>query len=329
MILRILMNHASAIKRALQEALRGDSRLRSILRYHVGLEDQQGRPADECGKLVRPSLLLFVAEELGVSLHQALPAAVGIELIHGFSLLHDDIQDRDATRRGRPAAWTVWGASEAINAGDLMQTLAVTSALRAGVPATNILMTATAEMIEGQSLDLSFESRHVRLEEYYRMIDLKTGALLRASLEMGGVLAESEPAVLAHLTQLGRALGRAFQIQDDLLGTWGDSDVLGKPAGSDIRRRKQSYPAILAFERSSAEDRRALTAVYSFEEPVTEDHVTQTIRLMTRLGIREAGKAEVCDALAHAHAALNELPFSSEGKADMVALLDYLARRRK
>jgi geranylgeranyl diphosphate synthase, type I len=328
MSLTILSAYRSNIIDALSEALRADTPLCSILRYHAGLTDQDDSPADATGKLLRPSLVMFVAEQLSAPLERAMSAAIGLELIHNFSLIHDDIQDGDRTRRGRPTVWARWGVNEAINAGDLMQALAVRSALRAGPAVAERLLQATLEMIEGQSLDLSFEARRVPLDDYLQMIDRKTGALLTAAFELAGIVAAAEAGTLSHLAQLGHAVGRAFQIQDDLLGIWGQSNVIGKPRGSDIRQRKQSYPAILAFERASGDDLAMLTAVYDRDIP-SDAEVTQVMTLMTKLGIQEAGRTEVQRHLDAATQALDALPFTSAGRHDLMELIDYLARRNK
>ncbi len=328
MSLKILERYRERIERALGDALQGDTRLRSILRYHVGLTDQEEHPADATGKLLRPSLVLFVAEQLSASIEQAMPAAIGLELIHNFSLIHDDIQDGDRTRRGRPTVWTLWGEREAINAGDLMHVLAVQEALRCGEVVADTLLTATDAMIEGQSLDLDFETRQITLAEYLDMIDRKTGALLRAAFELGGVVAGADAAVRRHLLDLGHAIGRAFQIQDDLLGVWGDTAVVGKPNGSDVRRRKKSYPVLLAFEQVGASELDTLRAIYARDDLNHED-AAWVIEQMDRLGIRDAGRAAVREHLTEASEALDALPFSGEGRADMAELIGYLERRNK
>ncbi len=323
----LLQRYTSQIERAMAHALDGTSSLRMILRYHVGLCDEHGYPARDGGKLLRPSLLLFVGEELGVSIGSAMPAAVALEMVHAFSLIHDDIQDADRTRRGRAAAWTLWGIPQAINAGDLLHALAVREALRSGRQAAQRLLDATATMIEGQSEDLSFESQRVALQAYLEMIDKKTGALITAALEMAGLIADADPKVLSTLGRLGHAMGRAFQIQDDLLGIWGDAEVLGKPSGSDIRRRKKAYPAVLAFERATGRDLELLSNVYMQEAPIEEDQVDQVVELMTRLDVRQSGREGVHAAAARATEALDDLPLSREGRAKLHALLEYLERR--
>lgn len=328
MSLGILTTYRAGIQEGLKSALAGGSRLRSILRYHAGLEDEAGRPADATGKFLRPSLVLFIATQLGADIEQAMPAAIGLELIHNFSLIHDDIQDADRTRRGRPTVWTVWGTNEAINAGDLMQAIAVSCALRAGSDVAGVLLAATDEMIEGQSLDLGFESRQATLDEYLRMIDRKTGALLRAAFTLGGVVAGADASVRRTLLILGSSIGRAFQIQDDLLGVWGDSGVVGKPCGSDIRRGKKSYPTILAFERARDEELSLLESIYARDE-VTDEDVAWVMALMNRHRIRETGQQTVRSHLEESESALDALGLSPAGRNDMNELLEYLAGRSK
>jgi len=328
MDLAVLTRYRVQITDALAASLEGEAALRPILAYHVGLADERGRPANAVGKLLRPSLVLFVAQQLGASLERALPAAVGLELIHNFSLIHDDIQDGDRTRRGRPTVWAAWGVNEAINAGDLMQALAVHEALQSGPVAASLLLNATAAMIEGQSMDLGFETRTVALDQYLRMIDGKTGALIVAAFQLGGAVADADDATQAVLRRLGRAVGRAFQIQDDLLGIWGDALVVGKPNASDIRRRKKSYPTVLAFERANGDDRATLQQIYG-QAALTDDDVDWVINLMTRLGIQSDGRITVQEHLDDAAQALDELPFSTDGRRDLENLMDYLARRDK
>lgn len=312
----------------LRDALAGRSTLSHIVREHVGVEDPAGRPTDGAGKLLRPSLVLFVARELGCDVARALLAAVAIELVHNFSLVHDDIQDRDRSRRGRPTLWAVYGEAEAINAGDLLHAVAAREAARCGAEAAACLAQATVDMIEGQSLDLSYEGRFVSLDEYLTMVDCKTGALLRCSLELGGIVAVADANARRALRELGIELGRAFQIRDDALGIWGDGDVLGKPQGSDVRRRKKAFPAVWAHVHSRGEDRRKLESVYSAER-VEEGDVAWVVDLMERTGARDAADAAVHAHLEAGERLLEQIPFSSAGRAELRELIQFLAGRTK
>ncbi|MCY3693663.1 MAG: polyprenyl synthetase family protein [Chloroflexi bacterium] len=218
-----------------------------VARYHLGWTEANGTPitGPSGGKQLRAGLLLLACEALGGG-RAGLPAAAAIELFHAMTLLHDDIMDRDRQRRGRPAAWTIWGEATAINAGDLLLTRAFAALAEFGAdPTASIRRMADAcgAVIRGQQLDLQFETRSaVSASEYEQMIALKTATLFGLALEMGAVAAgcDSDP-----WRRLGHQLGLAFQMRDDALGIWGDPQVTGKPAGGDLRRGKKSLPVVL------------------------------------------------------------------------------------
>jgi geranylgeranyl diphosphate synthase type I len=324
--LELLARYRDRIVDGLRAALSGQGPLGDVLCYHAGLVDESGNPADALGKLLRPALVLLTAEDLGGRLEDAVPAAVGLELVHEFSLIHDDVQDRDATRRGRPSVWSIWGVAEAINAGDLMQALAVRTALRAGPEPARLLVEATAEMIEGQSMDLDFEDRFVSPEEVLAMIDRKTGALFRCAFELGGVCAGAGADLIELLRSLGRSIGRAFQIRDDLLGIWGDGEVTGKPVGSDVRRRKKSYPLALGASRAAGGERVRLEAIYARDD-LEDGDVVWVVALLDRLGVRARAAAAVDAYVAEAKSAVAAVPFRSEARDLLGDLITFLARR--
>ena len=231
-----------------------------MLRYHLGWVDADFAPArSDSGKRLRPALALLTCEAAGGDWESALPAAAAIELLHNFSLIHDDIEDGDTTRRGRATLWTIWGKPQAINAGDALFTLAhiaLGGMVSRNVPPTRRLAVrerfdhACLALTQGQHLDLSFESRpRISEAEYLRMIGGKTAALVAGACAIGAIVAGSE--VVADYENFGREVGFAFQIQDDLLGIWGDPEVTGKPAGNDIRHRKKSLPIAYGLDRSA------------------------------------------------------------------------------
>jgi geranylgeranyl diphosphate synthase type I len=313
---------------SLRDALAGSSSLLCIVRQHVGIEDAAGGAADGAGKLLRPSLVLFVAEELGARLAEALPAAVALELVHNFSLVHDDIQDRDRTRRGRPTVWVTHGEAMAINAGDLLYAIAFREIARCGSAAIACLAEATIDMVEGQSLDLLFEERFVAVDEYMAMIDRKTGALLRCAFELGGIVADAGDGARRALRDLGMAVGRAFQIQDDVLGIWGDGDVVGKPRGSDIVRRKKSFPVVTAFALAGPADKRRLEEIYG-KRPADQPDAEWVILLMERLDVPAAAAVAVREYLDRAAGCLGRIPLSDGGRGEIDSLIEYLAGRTK
>lgn len=323
MKLAFLESYRADIRDALAQALLGDDATRQMLRYHVGLETATGAPADAIGKLLRPGLLLFVAEELGASREAALPAAIALELIHNFSLIHDDIEDGDKQRRGRATVWSLIGVAKAINAGDLMVTLAMLEGTKASPEAVTCLLDAMRDLVDGQSLDLDFESRWVTPPEYRAMIQLKTGALLRCSFELAGIVASVPSELIKRLASFGEELGMAFQVRDDLLGVWGDESDLGRPAGSDLRKRKKAYPLVATHERASDIDRQFLEHVMR-SEPVSDSDIEKILGLMDRLGIRSDGEVRMQTHLQEAVKQLPYIPFSEEGLESLGSLFEDL-----
>jgi geranylgeranyl diphosphate synthase type I len=320
---KLLSRYRPTIVDGLRSALAGDAELREVLRYHVGLEDESGAPAEAFGKLIRPAIVLFIAEELGCNPELALSAAVALELAHEFSLIHDDVQDGDETRRGRPAVWNRWGESQAINAGDLMLALAFVEAQKAGDAVLGRLLNAVIEMIEGQALDVSFEACWPSVHEYTAMIDRKTGALFRFAWELGAILAGRPPETWDRLNSIGREFGRAVQIRDDLLGIWGSESELGKPIGADLRRRKKSYPVVAAVGRANDGERRVLEAAFAMET-LSDGAISEVVETMERLGVREDGAHEVNAHLEDVLSGLERLPVSEDGMQQMRELCDSL-----
>lgn len=227
--------------------------MRRIAGYHFGWLDEHGRPAEGGGgKAIRPALVLLSAQAVGGSPQAALPAAVAVELVHNFSLLHDDVMDGDLTRRHRPTAWSVFGVSAAILAGDALLTLAFDVLGADDRPSAQqgarVLGAAVLDLVEGQSTDTAFESRDdVGLAECVSMAEGKTGALLGGACALGALSGGGDAEQVDCLRGFGHRLGLAFQLVDDLLGIWGDPAVTGKPVYSDLRNRKKSLPVVAAL----------------------------------------------------------------------------------
>ncbi len=230
-----------------------------MMHYHMGWADESFQPGIfDTGKRIRPLMCLMACAAVGGEPAAALPAAAAVEILHNFSLIHDDIQDGDRTRRHRPTLWTLWGVPQAINVGDGMFALAYAALLRSkqqGVADAQLLAalerftTCCAALTEGQHLDMGFEAReNVPVATYLQMIEGKTAALLAASLALGALLGGADKATEDALYRFGRHIGLAFQIRDDILGIWGDPAVTGKAAGNDILRRKKSLPLLYALE---------------------------------------------------------------------------------
>ena len=287
----------SLVEPALRDAVRQClcPELARVAAYHHGWIDDVGRPIEgRGGKLVRPALALLSARAASGTAADGVPAAVAIEFVHNFSLLHDDIMDGDTVRRGRATAWTVFGAPQAILAGDALLAAAATVLLetrRAGAAAAaRTLMTATQRMISGQASDMDFEQRDdVTVAECLRMAGDKTGALLACACALGAELVGGDAALVQRLAAFGEHIGLAFQLVDDLLGIWGDPARTGKAAGADIRARKKSLPVVAALNAPQSDELRAL---YHASGPHTEAEVWRIADLVERGGGRDWARAE-------------------------------------
>jgi geranylgeranyl diphosphate synthase, type I len=258
--------------------------------YHLGWTDQDGRPAQAGGKSLRPALALLSARAAGAHPLRGVRAAAAVELVHAFSLLHDDIMDEDRTRRHRATAWAVFGGSAAILTGDALLALATEILLEEGgrgtVEAARRLGVATRRLIAGQAADLEFEARQdVGLDECTHMAADKTGALLACACAVGAVAAEAPPALVAALSAYGAEIGLAFQLSDDLLGIWGDPCTTGKPALSDLRTRKKTLPVVAALAGETAAGRR-LAALLADPAPLPETRLREAAGLVEEAGGR-------------------------------------------
>ncbi len=268
-----------------------------MLRYHFGY----GEPAkSKAGKRLRPQLLLRTALEEGGRVEGALDAAVAIEILHNYSLVHDDIEDGDELRHGRTTIWKRFGVPHGINAGDALCAISYLTLLHehSEVPAgrvvemLHVLHEANLQMCEGQGLDIGFETRSiVTMTQYREMIAGKTGALFSASCELGALAAGCTRERARDYARLGRAYGLAFQIRDDVLGTWGSADVTGKPSGADIARRKWSFPIVWALGTPFSRDREIVARAYDTNARIGREHVGDVIAALERLGARIAADA--------------------------------------
>jgi geranylgeranyl diphosphate synthase type II len=216
------------------------------------------------GKRIRPALLLMGYELFRDDTEKALPASWSVELFHNFSLIHDDIMDAAPLRRGKPTVHTRWNTATGILSGDVMLIFAYRFLAQAGEPdaVARLLDTfnrVATEVCEGQQLDVNFETRaDVSIPEYIRMIELKTSVLLGGAIEMGALCARADEADVQHLYQFGRNAGIAFQIQDDLLDTYGDPEKFGKQVGGDILQNKKTLLVLKTLEVGSQQDRDEL-----------------------------------------------------------------------
>ncbi len=267
-----------------------------MLRYTMGWCDAQGREVSApVGKLLRPPLCLFACEATGGRAASAVPAAVALELIHNFSLIHDEIQDRDEVRRHRPTLWTIWGDAKALAAGNVMRVVADLSiwdlskhghSHASALEVAALLTAAHMDMIEGQYMDIEFEGRlDVGLDDYFEMISRKTAALIRCSMSIGAAIGSGDAAIVDAFANCGRSLGLLFQIRDDMLGVWGKEEITGKPVGADIRRKKNSLPVVYTMSEAGSGGRGLLHEVYG-QPGVTDDDVMAVLDVMEAAGAR-------------------------------------------
>ena len=309
-------------------------------RYALGWMDERGQPASASGKGARAALTMLGAEAITddpAALRRATAGAAAVEIVHNFSLVHDDVQDGDIERRGRPTVWRVWGVAQAINTGDLMRELADTAMRRAllhgaspeaVLEAIRRLNQATMLMIEGQYLDLTFEQRmDVQVEEYLAMVERKTGAMMGVSLSIGATLAGATSEQADALDRAGKRLGRCFQMRDDWLGIWANPDALGKPTDADIRRRKKSFPILYTLSHAPAEARRALVEIYAADladggADLPDEQVEWVHNMLGEIGADEATDRAAREEY---EAFLEELS-SGDPRAAAVADLEELAR---
>ncbi len=234
------------------------------------------------GKRLRPMIVLATARALGgvEAEHRAVPLAAAVEVFHTFTLIHDDIMDRDEFRRGVPTVHVKWGEATAILAGDLLHSLAYRAILdssRRGLEADDIvealdaLVEAAVRVSRGQAYDMMFEQKLVSHHDYLNMIYLKTGALVEASARLGALAAGAEREIVEAMGTYGRLVGVAFQIRDDVIGVFGDPRVTGKPVYSDLRRGKKTILLLYALSKAEGEDKRLLERVASGSNLSEED----------------------------------------------------------
>ena len=307
-----------------------------MLEYHLGWRDAQLQVLDPpagAGKKLRPALVLLVCEAVSGSIEPARPAAVAIELIHNFSLVHDDIQDRGELRRHRPALWTLWGAEQAINAGDALFALAQLVLVRDGSSLAARLATelnTTALLLsEGQFLDIDLQQGDtpVTLQAYEAMIARKTGVLFASACRLGAMAGGASTEATEAFAAYGLELGLAFQEQDDLLGVWGRSAETGKPDAADIIERKRGLPAAMALSLPDAPE--WLRAAYlQTDGELSQQTVERIIAHFDQLDLRAAIEQRVQARYRTALDALEAAGARQPARSSLAAICDALVSRR-
>jgi geranylgeranyl diphosphate synthase type I len=336
----VLARSRRAIHPALSAAIdRLAPEIRQIATYHMGWTDTSGNPVEAPGgKGVRPTMAVLGAEAAWADPEVGVPGGVAVELVHNFSLIHDDIIDTDTERHHRPTVWSAFGVGPAIVAGDALQVLAhqvlLEASLKTGPAASSALADATAAMIAGQADDIAFEKRrHVSVEQCTAMSAAKTGALLGCASSIGAILAGAPDATVGALRDYGRHLGLAFQAIDDLLGIWGDPDTTGKPSGTDLVLRKKSMPVVSALAAGGVEADELRALILGPEdtgaplEPLDADQVSRARYLVEACGGREWTAVRAKSNLDAALGALERVRLSAIPHRDLADLAVYVVER--
>ncbi|MEO3868834.1 polyprenyl synthetase family protein [Nonomuraea sp. B12E4] len=320
------------VEPVLREAVdRLDPHSARVARYHLGWTDADGRPCATGGKALRPTLAVLSARAAGADAERCLPAAAAVELVHAFSLLHDDVMDDDPVRRHRPAAWTVFGRSHAILSGNALLVLAGELLLEQGtagyVAAARALNQATHSLIAGQALDLAFQDRDdVTREECLLMSRHKTASLLACACSIGVLAADGPGPLAGALDAFGVEAGLAFQLADDLLGIWGRTEVTGKPVLSDLRTRKKSLPVVAALTgRTEAGGR--LAELLARPGELTEDDLHDAARLVEQAGGRAWAEQEAERRLDAAARYLAEADMPAGVRAEFLEIARFITAR--
>ncbi|MFC7840995.1 family 2 encapsulin nanocompartment cargo protein polyprenyl transferase [Streptomyces sp. NPDC057382] len=308
--------------------------MRRVALYHFGWEQADGSPADGAsGKAIRPALVLAAASALGgpEARAGAAAAAAAVELVHNFTLLHDDVMDRDATRRHRPTAWSVFGDADAILAGDALHALALRLLAEDPHPVARAaaarLADCVIELCAGQHADTALEGSvpgEVTLAEVLAMAEAKTGALLGSACAIGGLYAGASDDEVAALDAFGREAGLAFQLIDDIIGIWGDPRRTGKPVGADLAARKKSLPVVAAFVSGTPASAELAELYARPSEKEDLDHIAATVE---RAGGRDWAQIQAADRMARAMQQLSRAVPDPEAAGGLLALAEFVTRR--
>ncbi|EGX61436.1 polyprenyl synthetase [Streptomyces zinciresistens K42] len=308
--------------------------IRRVALHHFGWQHPDGSPAPGgAGKAIRPALVLTAASALGGpgAREAAVGAAVAVELVHNFTLLHDDLMDRDTTRRHRPTAWSVFGDADAILAGDALQALALRLLAEDPHPASAAaaarVATCVIELCAGQQTDTAMERRHpgeVGLDEVLTMAEAKTGALLGCACAIGALYAGAADEDVAAMDAFGREAGLAFQLIDDVIGIWGDPSRTGKPVGADLAARKKSLPVVAALN-SGGPAAAELAELYG--TPYDGEDLQLTALAVERAGGRDWAQAQAADRMARAVQELARAVPDPEEAGGLLALAEFVTRR--
>jgi geranylgeranyl diphosphate synthase type I len=304
--------------------------LREMLAYHMGWEGEGAGP-DAQGKRIRPLVVLLCADSAGLDWRKTLPAAAAVELLHNFSLVHDDIQDQSPLRRSRPTVWVKWGMPQAINAGDILFTLSFASlqdlessvSYSVALEAGRVLQRVCLDLTRGQYLDISYEGvRNLNEAAYWPMVSGKTSALLGGCCELGALSAGVDLARRQAYRDFGSGLGLAFQVLDDWLGIWGDVALTGKSTESDLVSGKKTLPVLYGLTKGSEFARRWLAG------SIESGDVAQMVDLLRADGAEAYTLQKAAELTQGALDALSRAVPEDANSSDLRELADMLLQRK-
>ena len=317
----------------------GNTKINTMLKYFLGWTDPSGHLTNKpiSGKALRPILCILACNAAGGAVQKAIPAAIPLELIHNFSLIHDDIQDKDKLRHNRPTIWALWGNPKALVAGNNLRIIAditMNKLIATNIPLNKclsinyILTQACLEMIEGQYLDIKYEGQASLTKELYlEMISKKTGALITAAINIGVNLATENQDKLKAFNDFGKYLGFVFQITDDILGIWGTESKTGKPVGADIIRKKNSLPIIMTISNTTYANQETIKEIYN-KQKISNRDLNEILNIMD-----QAKSKQHCTALAtkyydKALDSISKIPMTSQSRKEIESLALFLTKRQ-
>ncbi len=316
-----------------------ETKINIMLKYFLGWADPNGYQTNKpiSGKALRPILCILACKAAGGDVQKAIPAAIPLEFIHNFSLIHDDIQDKDKLRHNRPTIWALWGNPKALIAGNNLRIIAditMNKLMKTGLPINKclrlnyILTQACLEMIEGQFLDIKYEGQASLTKELYlEMISKKTGALIASAIKIGAGLATENHDKLHAFNEFGKYLGLVFQITDDILGIWGEESKTGKPVGADIIRKKNSLPIIITASKTTQINQKKINAIYN-NPTISESDLNEVLNIMDQTKTKEQ-----CIKLAEIYctkalSSISNIPIPNESRKDIESLALFLTKRQ-
>ena len=335
-----LSRHEDIIKLYLRESLNNyNGNLSHYIKNYFGWIDVDGNTVQDSyqGKAFRPSICMLMCEGMGGDIKAASVSSISIELVHNFSLIHDDIEDNDRFRRHKPTLWAVWGIPKALVTGNSMLALGnkeLEKLNKFGLSNSDIffsqklLTESYLKMMEGQFLDISFEKQKtVNQDEYIKMIGLKTGALIECSVLIGAVTSGKKLSTneLNNIQNFGKSLGLLFQIRDDILGVWGTNKT-GKPVGSDIKKKKKSLPIIIALSEKNQQYKNLLLEI--MDKPNIEDtDIQKFIYIMEKIGVKDQCEKMAQSQLDNIKNTLRKIPIKPTYIDDFNQIGDFLMNR--